>query len=94
MRNTAGDRGSGARRSAWRLWGLGFLAVATLGVTGHAEPSALVRPDRGWTVTMYYTAVESYHHGPAERVAGSTAGLRARHRRSGDLSGRFPPSRP
>jgi hypothetical protein len=44
-------------------------AIATLGLAVAASVW-WVRQDTGWTVTVYYTAVESYHHDAVIQVTG------------------------
>jgi hypothetical protein len=44
-------------------------AAAGLGSVS-ASASTPMRTSTGWTVTVYYTAVERYHHGAATRVTG------------------------
>jgi hypothetical protein len=63
-----------------RLGTLVGMACALMACTPHpatAEPGATpgtVAPgSAGWTLTVYYTAVESFHHGPDSRVTGCPA---------------------
>jgi hypothetical protein len=44
-------------------------ALLVAGCADHATTSRRGRSD-GWTVTVYYTAVEKYHSGPPTRVTG------------------------
>lgn len=54
-----------------------------------AGPSASVWTDEGWQVTVYYTAVESFHSGPSVPVRGCQV-IDCEH--GNDLLGTFPQS--
>jgi hypothetical protein len=47
------------------------MAILLAGCDGdHASPSRERRTEHGWTATVYYTAVEYFHHGEHQQVRG------------------------
>jgi hypothetical protein len=62
--------------------------LGSAGSTGTStEPPQPARTSRGWTVTVYYTAVQRFHSGPSTRVTGCPR-LSCRHGR--DDLGSYP----